>query len=70
MQYIARKRKQRKADEDKDTTFHVRSRVVQPEKIDRTVKRKKELEDALLSAPSPAMRRFLFLAEYLIYSNL
>jgi hypothetical protein len=42
----------KRALEDKDTNFRVRGRDVDPEKIARTVKRKKILEDELLAMPS------------------
>jgi len=69
MQYIAQKQKKRKLLEDKDTAFRVRSRTVEPEKITRTVKRKKISEDALLFAPSPNTRKCIqFPTLYLDFS--
>jgi hypothetical protein len=54
MHTIVYKQKKRKTLEGKDTAFRVRGRLVEPEKIARTMKRKNVSEDALLSAPSPA----------------
>jgi hypothetical protein len=48
--FIVQKQKERKL-EGKDTKFRVRDRPGEPEKISRAIKRKKILEDDLLSQP-------------------
>ena len=67
MLFIMHKQKKRKV-EGKDTTFRVRGRAVEPEKIARTMKRKNISEDDLLSQSSPAAGEYLPVLE-LIFSN-
>jgi hypothetical protein len=68
MRVIIRKRAQRKA-EGKDSGFRVRGYPVDPEKIKRYIKRKKESENLLPSLPSPVAGE-LFFRSYIISANL
>jgi len=52
MDFIIRKQNQREAEPaSKDTAFRVRGRTVKPEKITRTMKRKKASQAALVRTP-------------------
>lgn len=55
MRFLAKRRVQRRIEENKESKFRVRSQVVAPEKVDRFMKRKKITDDQILSAPSPVM---------------
>jgi hypothetical protein len=50
---MARKERKRKFEDGKETAFYMNERLVPPEKINRTLKRMKVQEDALVSHGSP-----------------
>jgi hypothetical protein len=56
VRFMAKKQKVRKEVENKDTTFRVRGREVQPQKIFRGAKRKNVFEDVDMSVASPIPR--------------
>jgi len=56
MRFIVDKKHTRKVHENKDTTFRVRGRTVDPKKIARTIQRKNISEAEPMTASSPPPR--------------
>lgn len=55
MKLLVKRAAERKLLEGKNSTFRVRGQAVEPEKVDRFMKRKGLTDEQIISAQSPAM---------------